>query len=46
LIRGTGATQPEGHHGVTVHVLWGDETSRELVGLFHPDLVVARVRNK
>jgi hypothetical protein len=40
LIRGACVAQPEGHGRVAVHDLWGDERSHELVGLFHPDLVV------
>jgi hypothetical protein len=44
LIHGTGVTQSEGHGGGVVHALRGDESSRELVRLFHLDLVVARVR--
>jgi hypothetical protein len=43
LIRGTGIPQTKGHGSITVHTITGDERSRELVGLFHPDLVIARV---
>jgi hypothetical protein len=45
LIRGANVTQPV-HGCVAVHALRGDERSHELVGHFHLDLVVARVRIK
>jgi hypothetical protein len=41
LIRGAVVTQPEGHGCVTVHALWSDERSHELIELFHLDLMVA-----
>jgi hypothetical protein len=46
LIRGSYVAQPEGHGCVTIHALWGDERGHELVGLFHLDLVVTRIRIK
>jgi hypothetical protein len=41
LIPGAGVTQPEGHGCVIVHAMRGEERSRVLVELFHPDLMVA-----
>jgi hypothetical protein len=46
LIRGSCVALPEGHGCVTIYALRGDEGGREMVGLFHLDLVVARVRIK
>jgi hypothetical protein len=43
LICGTDVTQPEGHGCITIRALWGDERGRDLVGLFHPDLMVTGV---
>ena len=34
------------HSRIAVHAEWGDERSRELVGLFHLDLMVTRIRIK
>ena len=38
--------QPERHRDVTVGAEWGDERGRELVGLFHRDLMITGVRIK
>jgi hypothetical protein len=43
LICEAGILQPEGHGSIAIHTMWGDERGRELVGLFHPDLVIAGV---
>ena len=41
LIGGASILQTERHGYVTVRTIWGDERSRDLIGLFHRDLVVA-----
>ena len=44
LVRGTCVSEAKGHRHVAVHAKRCDERSRELVGLFHLDLMVTRVR--
>ena len=46
LVRGTCVYEAEGHRHVAVHAEWCDERSCELVGLFHLDLMVTRIRIK
>jgi hypothetical protein len=41
LVSGACIPQPKWHYSVTVHAKRCDERSRELVGLFHLDLVIA-----
>jgi hypothetical protein len=43
LIRGAGVTQLEWHGCITIHALGSDERSHELIGLFHPYLLVTGV---
>ena len=43
LVRGTCVSEAEGHRHVAVHAEWCDERSCELVGLFHLNLMVARI---
>jgi hypothetical protein len=43
LVCGTNISQIEGHGSVVVHVVRGDKRSRELVRLFHLDLVITEV---
>jgi hypothetical protein len=43
LVCGTNVPQSEGHGSIAIHAILGDQRSRELVGLFHPDLVVEGV---
>jgi hypothetical protein len=38
--------EPERHHDVTERSKWGDERGRELVGLFHRDLMVSGVASR
>ena len=40
LIGGSSVSEAEGHRNVVVHAKRCDKRSRELVGLFHLDLVV------
>jgi hypothetical protein len=40
LVRGTRIPQVERHGNIAVHAEGCDERSRELVGLFHPNLVI------
>jgi hypothetical protein len=44
LIRSPCVPETEGHSNIAIHAEWGDERSRELVGLLHFDLVVAGIR--
>ena len=46
LVRGTCVSEAERHSHVAVHAEWCDKRSRELVGLFHLDLMVTGVRIK
>ena len=43
LIGSSSVSEAEGHHNVAVHAERRDKRSRELVGLFHLDLVVTGV---
>jgi hypothetical protein len=43
LVCGADVPQPEGHGSIAIHTMWGDERSREFVGLFHMDLMIAGV---
>ena len=46
LVCGPCVSETEWHGQVAVHAEWGDERSRELVGLFHLDLMVTGIRIK
>jgi hypothetical protein len=46
LVCGSGVSKAKGHREVAVHAERSDKRSRELVGLFHLDLVVTRIRIK
>ena len=46
LVRSPSVLQTEGHCDIAERSEWGDEICRELVGLFHRDLMVHRVRIK
>ena len=43
LVCGSGVSKAKGHRDIAVHAERGDKRSRELIGLFHLDLVVTRV---
>ena len=43
LIGSSGVSEAKGHRNVTVHAERCDKRSRELVGLFHLDLVVTGI---
>ena len=43
LVCSSSVSKAKGHRDVAVHAKRGDERSRELVGLFHLDLVVTGV---
>jgi hypothetical protein len=43
LVCCTYVPQTEGHGVIAMHAIRGDERSRKLVGLFHPDVVIAGV---
>ena len=46
LVRGPCVSETKWHSSIAVHAEWGDERSRELVGLFHLDLMVTGIRIK
>ena len=46
LVCGPYVSEAERHSHVAVHAEWGDERSPKLVGLFHLDLMVTRIRIK
>ena len=46
LVCGPYVSETEWHGYIVVHAEWGDERSRELVGLFHLDLMVTKIRIK
>jgi len=46
LVSSPCVSEAERHGYVAVHAEWSDERSRELVGLFHLDLMVTRIRIK
>src|SRR6185503_17717209 len=46
LICSSGVSESKGHHDVAVHVERCDKRGRELVGLFHLDLVVTGISIK
>jgi hypothetical protein len=43
LVGGAIIPHTDGHGSVTIHGIQSDEESSELVGLFHPDLVISGV---
>ena len=46
LVCGPCVSETKWHGYIAVHAEWGDERSRELVGLFHLDLMVTEIRIK
>ena len=46
LVCGPCVSKAERHSHIAVHAEWCDERSRELVGLFHLDLMVTGIRIK
>ena len=46
LICSSGVSEAKGHRNIAVHAEMCDKRSRELVGLFHLDLVIARISIK
>ena len=46
FVRGAHIPQAKGHGSVAIHVIWCDKRSRELVGLFHLNLMVIGVNIK